>query len=1110
MSNGVSLVDFRTVPQVRLDGEEAKQIQFLDYNGDGRPDLLYPDGGYWKVQEHTGDGFAATAVSTGIRSHDAGDDLKEWRTTFFDGTGDGKPDAIRGKVVDKSGSNTAQVHLGSAAFQAANVVETITDGFGAATTVAYKALTDAAASGLYARANDANGLDWGSPTFDLAVPINVVRSVSSSAPAAGASPGSVNHNATSSVSYAYAGAKVQAGGRGWLGFRSITSIDGQTGIRTRTVYEQRFPFTGRPKTTELRDSGGGLLSEATNTWIDFNPSGPNHQPHLKKSLEKTYSTATSDSATGAFTVSGTVLRSATTDFTMHSVTADGATRAYGDVDTITVTTKGDGQTYARITDNDYLPPDLARWRLGRLSSVQVTHRRTDNSTDDALRRSDFTYHPATGLLRTETIEPNGAREHTLTTTYLRDSAGNVTEVKRSGYGGPALDGETAPTAVDRKATTVFDTDKRHVKVRRNHYGHAVETVVSRNAYGEPTAIDDVDGHRTDIEYGAMGRETWRRDQVGGHTGQVRRLCSAAGVECPAGAKFRIRTETAGGGETIAYFGLLGREVRTAQRMFDGRWSAELTEYDALGRRMHVSAPFAAADAHSGAARHWTTWVRDALGRVVQTTHPDGSTDQVAYNGRAATFTDGLAKTRRESRNALGDLVRVEDHDGGFAAFDYDEQGNLARTTRGGPGVADAVSVTGHDLVGRKTSLSDPDMGDWAYTHNAFGELVERTTAKGDCTRLAHDRLGRLVRRIDYRKRAAAPATAKCGETGAFTETADSGWAYDHAASNGLGKLHRSRIEVGRTRPLQRTHAYDAHGRPVATTTEIARGAATDTYVERTTYDRHGRVFQAFDGAEQNSGLEYAYNRHGHLLSAKEARNSSAAAHTYYEVTAMDARGNVTGLRKAGLTVRRDFDPRTGLPGRFTASRASTGPPPPARPGPRRPSRSPTTRWATSPASAPTSATPTALGRPTLTPIWAPTPTAPVPTPSRAPAEWTTPTTPTARWPPAAGARSPTPRSTSPPRSPCPRPARTTARRSCTTAPTGTATGASTGSSAAAPWPASEPPTTSGPWSASGARTARWRPGATSTASWSSPPPRARARRRARSGTCSRTTSAPWT
>ncbi|MCP4161941.1 MAG: hypothetical protein GY760_17860 [Deltaproteobacteria bacterium] len=33
-------------------------------------------------------------------------------------------------------------------------------------------------------------------------------------------------------------------------------------------------------------------------------------------------------------------------------------------------------------------------------------------------------------------------------------------------------------------------------------------------------------------------------------------------------------------------------------------------------------------------------------------------------------------------------------------------------------------------TGFKTTMTDPDMGFWKYKNNAFGELVEQTSAKG--------------------------------------------------------------------------------------------------------------------------------------------------------------------------------------------------------------------------------------------------------------------------------------------------------------------------------------------------------------------------------------------
>jgi len=97
----------------------------------------------------------------------------------------------------------------------------------------------------------------------------------------------------------------------------------------------------------------------------------------------------------------------------------------------------------------------------------------------------------------------------------------------------------------------------------------------------------------------------------------------------------------------------------------------------------------------------------------------------------------------------------------------------------------------HDLLGRKISMADPNMGSWSYQYNAFGEPIRQTTGKGDTTEIRYGRLGRITRRIDY--------------IGGSIQESDSAWIYDTAA-NGLGQLHVEDTQVGATTPIRRTHA----------------------------------------------------------------------------------------------------------------------------------------------------------------------------------------------------------------------------------------------------------------------------------------------------------------
>ena len=87
------------------------------------------------------------------------------------------------------------------------------------------------------------------PVLELFGPMAIVTRVDSSSPSVDAN-GTLNTNAMAGIEYRYSQARVQAGGRGMLGFKMLSSIDLQTDVETRTTYRQDWPFIGHPLTTE--------------------------------------------------------------------------------------------------------------------------------------------------------------------------------------------------------------------------------------------------------------------------------------------------------------------------------------------------------------------------------------------------------------------------------------------------------------------------------------------------------------------------------------------------------------------------------------------------------------------------------------------------------------------------------------------------------------------------------------------------------------------------------------------------------------------------------------------------------------------------------------------
>ncbi|MCF6262640.1 MAG: FG-GAP-like repeat-containing protein, partial [Xanthomonadales bacterium] len=235
-----------TLPSVDME----THLRFDDWNGDGYPDLIYPSelesqSATWMVLENAfGLGFPGGAMNTGKPAGNVS--IHRDASLFVDFTGDGKRDHLFVDYNNEGKFDAATMRMGTNANQVNHVITSITNGLGAVTNISYKPLTDPS---VYTRMNNSANADWGngSVVYDLIAPMYVVSEASSSAPVS--TPTSTDLNAMSAVKYHYAGAKIQAGGRGLLGFAEVVTYDPQSSVRTNTRYRQDFPFIGMPADT---------------------------------------------------------------------------------------------------------------------------------------------------------------------------------------------------------------------------------------------------------------------------------------------------------------------------------------------------------------------------------------------------------------------------------------------------------------------------------------------------------------------------------------------------------------------------------------------------------------------------------------------------------------------------------------------------------------------------------------------------------------------------------------------------------------------------------------------------------------------------------------------
>ncbi|WP_281284232.1 FG-GAP-like repeat-containing protein [Exilibacterium tricleocarpae] len=840
----------------------------VDYNGDGlldiidtsqfagRPNFMY-------VKLGTGSDFAE-AVTLG--NVDGG--LYASRQ-FLDIDGDGTLDHLMFE------NDRLHIYPGiNASKTPRNAIQTITRGLGAETTISYKPLTDTdyytqiSAPTIYQRLNgpwdlpgDSHTLGKTSPVKELLAPIFVVGEFSTSTPSAGAVAGNTDQLAKSTVTYHYGEALVQAGGRGMLGFRTISSVDGRTGVESSNHYRQDFPFTGRLLRSVVRTNNGVVLSDSRNiwkmeNWNDGSPVAP-YRPYLATNSKDTY----------GFGIGSSLIQRVVTNNTYDS---------FGNLTGSEVQTQnGDGTVVEIKTTGNAYGTSLWEREKGRLSLSSVLTVR--NGVGQA-RSSEYTYYqhgPLKGLLHTS-VSDQLRPEYKLTTTYQYDALGNKTRVTQSGR-----DVESRYTRYE------YDSLGRYINQTFNSLEHKIEDVVERNALGAPLTIKGLNGAVATREYDVLGREVYRGDNTGAWV--RKEYSSCATVNCPVGGKIRIRETLSGGGWRATYMDMLNREIRNSGVGFDGTAIHVDTEYDSLSRVKRTSEP------HAGSAQHWTEYEYDVLGRQVVVRLPGVAEPvRINYSGLAAITRNQRGYFKSERENALGDLVEVVDYNGSRITYDYDMYGNLIGTTQHGTrsDPQHVVVAIKNDYLGRKIEVNDPDKGVWTYGYNVFGELIRQTDAKGQTRLMTYDKLGRMKTRIDQR----ADGTVESNVV----------WNYDTAA-NSVGQLVSVEDTVS---GYIRAYSYDAIGRRSTISTQLP--GTLGVHYERVSYDSLGRTGKLFDAAGDGSwtghAIEHQYNDHGYLRAVVDAFGSDV----YYQVQAMDLRGNVTRSQRGnGVTTERYYTPDTG-------------------------------------------------------------------------------------------------------------------------------------------------------------------------------------------------------
>ncbi|CAN97847.1 hypothetical carbohydrate-binding protein, Rhs family [Sorangium cellulosum So ce56] len=854
----------------------------LDFNGDGRQDLLMPVppgmllGGSdvlpsWAVLQATGDlaGPPFKLVDAGVPFEASlGDaitlaDPRGPRTG--DLNGDGAQDVILslGRVFNVFQNLSADQDLLVAVSDGMNAHEPAEPGFVPNVSISYGHLTDAPftsggaedpdrRSALYvARSGAAD--DCGYPRRCVVGPRRVVSAYA------------LNNGADRARRFevGYRDGRYHRLGRGFLGFgeRIVTDLD--TGAVTIDVYDhvtfddelQVFPFAGsvqrtwhgapglasqpRPEQIELS------FRDVTRTLVPTNDGATYFTLPTERRVRRAqgvYPPPSGDATSidvyvreiGRGGDGATLLRDSVSKVTDFDT--------FGNVRAEEVSTEGVDLTL-EVTRS--FKNDTERWVLGQLETQKECSAAAGMSQCRTLTRTT-TIH---GEVETESTESDdGLPDTKLKLTYARDDFGNIT-------------GVTAEDAFGHKRTSSTDFDEQGMFPEKhvNAAGHAT-LVEFDDALGVLLKWVDPNQLVTTWAHDGFGRLGVERRPDGTTTAVSLARSKEGGPEQDA---WRVRQQsiTTGGADDTVEFDSLGRPIRwlgygPEPQPSDGSGDAtrimQEIGYDALGEHIARRSVPVREDTPESAILY-DRYEYDAAGREVRHTTPWNAVTTTAYDGLQVRVTDPLDHVTVTEQDPLGRIKTITDAADGITRYAYGPFGLLHTVTDPG----EAVTRTTRDAFGRVRQLDDPDRGTTVSIHDGFGELISSTDALERKVTWAYDALGRPRSRVD--------------QDG--TESLTTTWTWDTAA-HGVGKLHtlaspdgekrygytgRGQLDTialridGQRSPLEVRLGYDELGRVETITYPVPAGAAP--FVVAQDRDAHGHVL-----AVRDSGTNLAYWR----------------------------------------------------------------------------------------------------------------------------------------------------------------------------------------------------------------------------------------------------------
>jgi RHS repeat-associated protein len=307
-------------------------------------------------------------------------------------------------------------------------------------------------------------------------------------------------------------------------------------------------------------------------------------------------------------------------------------------------------------------------------------------------------------------------------------------------------------------------------------------------------------------------------------------------------------------DSYSYFDGLGRLIQTRKEAEGtNNFSVKDLIYNNRGLLNKESLPYNSTGTAKTTATSdstlYSTYSYDPLERITSTVNAVGTVTN-AYDDWKVTTTDAKGTPKDLYKDAYGNLIQVDEHNGGSTyttTYNYDRAGNLTKIT---DALGNVRNFT-YDGLGRRLTAedlhtsSDATFGSWTYTYDNNSNLTSTLDPKNQTVNYTYDDLNRQLTE-DYTGQAGTEVT----------------YTYDTCV-NGIGRLC-SVVSVSETEAKN----YNALGLISGETKTIDSVGYPASY----TYDRQGN--QTLITNPDSSQVKYEYNSAGLLEKVSTSEDST--------------------------------------------------------------------------------------------------------------------------------------------------------------------------------------------------------------------------------------------